>query len=170
MSLGGLKLKVRRHLRRLYGARLKRRVASHGTYIRANRRTRLTSQTHLGNNVHFNGLVIAGNGQVRIGDNFHSGPGCLLISQDHNFDKGASLPYDQTYTLRPITIEDNVWLGSRVIILGGVRIGEGAIVQAGAVVVRDVPSCSIVGGNPAEVFKYRDIEHYERLKAANRFG
>src|SRR5690606_19187142 len=48
-------------------------------------------------------------------------------------------PYDDTYLVRDIVIEDNVWLGSRVIVLGGVRIGEGAIVQAGAVVVKDVP-------------------------------
>jgi acetyltransferase-like isoleucine patch superfamily enzyme len=62
-----------------------------------------------------------------------------------------------------------VWLGSRVTILGGVTIGEGAIIQAGAVVVSDIPKYAIAGGNPAKVFKYRDIEHYERLKAENRF-
>jgi len=53
--------------------------------------------------------------------------------------------------------------------LGGVRIGEGAIVQAGSVVVHDIPKCAIVGGNPAKVFKYRNKVHYYELKKAGRF-
>lgn len=60
-------------------------------------------------------------------------------------------------------------MGNRVIVLGGVRIGEGAIVQAGSCVVSDLPKCSIAGGHPAKVFKYRDVEHYETLKAEERF-
>lgn len=46
---------------------------------------------------------------------------------------------------------------------GNVHIGEGAIVAIGSVVVKDVPRCAIVGGNPAIVIKYRDIEHFEKL-------
>lgn len=49
-------------------------------------------------------------------------------------------------------------------ILGGVTLGEGCIIQAGSVVSRSIPACGIAGGNPAQVFKYRDIEHYELLK------
>lgn len=56
-----------------------------------------------------------------------------------------------------------------MIVLGGVRIGEGAIIQAGSVVVKDIPRCAIAGGHPAAVFKYRDIEHYDTLKAAGEF-
>jgi len=66
-------------------------------------------------------------------------------------------------------IEDNVWLGHRVIILGGVTIGEGAIIQAGSVVVKDIPKYAIAGGHPAKVFKYRDIKHYNRLKKEKKF-
>lgn len=47
--------------------------------------------------------------------------------------------------------------------------GEGAIIQAGAVVVKDIPPYAIAGGNPAKVFKYRDKEHYETLKAQGKF-
>lgn len=153
---------------RYYTARAARRVGSHQG-LRANHKTVLTRNTHLGANANFNGLHIYGGGTVRIGDNFHSGPECMFICQIHNFDSGDALPYDNTYIPRDITIGDNVWLGSRVIVLGGVTIGEGAIIQAGAVVVGDVPEYGIAGGNPAETFKYRDIEHYERLKAAGRF-
>ena len=52
-------------------------------------------------------------------------------------------------------IGDDVWIGSRVIILPGVTIGKGAIVGAGVVVTKDVPEYAIVGGNPAKVIKFR---------------
>lgn len=55
----------------------------------------------------------------------------------------------------PITICDGVWIGARAIILPGVTIGEGAIVAAGAVVARDVPPFTVVGGNPAKFIKNR---------------
>jgi acetyltransferase-like isoleucine patch superfamily enzyme len=56
-----------------------------------------------------------------------------------------------------------------VIILPGVTIHEGAIIQAGSVVVKDIEKCAIAGGHPAKVFKYRDIEHYEKLKKEGKF-
>ena len=54
---------------------------------------------------------------------------------------------------RPIIIGNDVWIGSRVIILGGVRIGDGAIIGAGSVVTHDVPPYVVVGGNPARIIK-----------------
>ena len=53
--------------------------------------------------------------------------------------------------------------------LGGVHIGEGAIIQAGSVVVSDIPPYAIAGGHPAKVFKYRDIDHFEYLKGIGAF-
>ena len=123
----------------------------------------------LGNNVNFNGMIIGGLGMVKIGDNFHSGTNCLMLTDFHNYDTGTKIPYDSTYISKDIIIEDNVWLGSRVIILGGVKIGEGVIIQAGSVVVKDIPKYGIAGGHPAKVFKYRNIEHYEKLKKQKRF-
>lgn len=146
-----------------------RLVASAAGPPTVNGPTILSRQTHLGRNTHFNGLVIAGGGKVTIGDNFHSGVDCRFITQNHNFDSGDAIPYDATYVLREIVIGDNVWLGDRVIVLGGVNIGEGAIVQAGSVVVSDIPRCAIAGGHPARVFKHRDVKHYERLKANGKF-
>jgi maltose O-acetyltransferase len=57
---------------------------------------------------------------------------------------------------KPIVIEDNVWLGGGAILLPGVTIARNAVVGAGAVVSRDVPSSSVVAGNPARVI--REIE------------
>ena len=122
-----------------------------------------------GNNCNFNGMRVLGDGEVYFGDNFHSGIECMIITQNHNYDYGVAIPYDDTYELKKIVIEDNVWLGNRVTIVGNVTIGEGAIIAAGAVVTKDVPKCAIVGGNPAEVIKYRDIEHYETLKKQRKF-
>jgi acetyltransferase-like isoleucine patch superfamily enzyme len=152
-----------------YTARVRLRAANCGPGLRVNGPSRVNADTRLGRNVNMNGLEIAGRGRVTIGDNFHSGPGCLLIPEKHEYDRGEAIPYDSTVVPLPITIGDNVWLGSRVIVLGGVTIGEGAIVQAGSCVVRDIPPCAVAGGHPAVVFRKRDVEHYERCKKAGRF-
>jgi len=160
----------RRLVREVRVAKVKKRCGSYKGKIYVGGPTVVTSNTHLGNNVSFNGLVISGGGKVVIGDNFHSGPECLFICQNHNFNSEFAIPYDNTYILKDIEIGDNVWLGSRVIVLGGVTIGEGAIVQAGSCVVSDVPDYAIVGGHPAKVFGQRNIERYKRLKAEGRFN
>jgi len=63
-----------------------------------------------------------------------------------------------------VVIEDNVWLGTNVTILGQVTIHEGAIIQAGSTVVTNIPKGGIAGGHPAKVFKYRDLKHYQNMK------
>jgi acetyltransferase-like isoleucine patch superfamily enzyme len=122
-----------------------------------------TRKTKLGKNVHFNGMKVSGNGNVVIGDNFHSGSECLIITSVHNYN-GKKIPYDETTIDRDVWIGANVWVGKRVIVLGGVEIGEGAIVQAGSCVVTDIPALAIAGGHPAKVFKFRDSEHYHDKK------
>lgn len=143
-------------------------VQSHQGEVHIHGWTHLTHQTVLGKNPNFNGLNIIGKGKVVFGDNFHSGVECMIITQNHNYE-GNAIPYDSTYIEKDVTIGDNVWFGNRVIVLGGVTIGEGAIIQAGAVVVKDIPPCAIAGGNPATVFNYRDKEHYYALKEQGKF-
>lgn len=53
----------------------------------------------------------------------------------------------------PVVIGNGVWIGANVTILGGVNIGDGAVVAAGAVVTKDVPAKTLVGGVPAKVIK-----------------
>lgn len=132
--------------------------------------SRFTKNTHLGNNCHFNGMVIRGKARVIIGDNFHSGKDILIVNSFHKYDGGDSIPYDSSITIdKDVIIEDNVWIGDRVTILGGITIGEGAIIQAGSVVVTNILKFSIVGGAPAVHFKYRNVESYENLKSLGRF-
>ncbi|MDY2949120.1 MAG: CatB-related O-acetyltransferase, partial [Lachnospiraceae bacterium] len=54
-----------------------------------------------------------------------------------------------------ILVDDDVWIGYGVVVMSGVHIGQGAVIAAGAVVTKDVPPYSIVGGVPAKVIKYR---------------
>ena len=68
---------------------------------------------------------------------------------------------------KEIHIGNDVWIGMRVMIMGGVTIGNGAVVAAGAVVTKDVPPYAIVGGVPARVIKYRFAEDViEKLEAS----
>jgi acetyltransferase-like isoleucine patch superfamily enzyme len=154
--------------RALYTGIVKRMVGKHDEVLFVNAFSCVTKKTTLGKNVNFNGMSIQGGGAVVIGDNFHSGQSCMILTQNHNYE-GEKIPYDNTYICKKTIIGNNVWLGHRVIILPGVCIGEGAIIQAGAVVTKDVPMCAKVGGNPAQVFKYRDKEHYEKLKQEEKF-
>lgn len=149
---------------------VKYRSGEHGQQIKVYHWSSVTKQTHLGNNINFNGMKIRGEGTVTIGNNFHSGRDCLMITYNHNYDHGDAIPYDSIHINKDIKIEDNVWLGDRVIILGGVTIGEGAIIQAGSVVVNDIPPCAIAGGHPARVFKMRDTDHYYKLKQDKKFN
>ncbi len=153
----------------VYTSKVKHQAKSVGDGLRVNNYSSVTSNTFLGNNVNFNGMKIGGSGIVTIGDNFHSGKDCLMISEIHNYDSGTAIPYDETFIAKKIIIEDNVWFGERVIVLGGVKIGEGAIIQAGSVVVKDIPPLAIAGGHPAKAFKYRDEDHYIKLKDEGRF-
>ena len=131
--------------------------------------TRLNRNTSVGKNCNFNGFVVYGDGSLKIGDNFHSGSGCRFFSQVHNYE-GECIPYDSTYKYKHVVIEDNVWLGADVTILGGCTVGEGAIIQACSVVVSDIPKFAIAGGNPARVFATRDVDHYLALKERGAFN
>ncbi len=161
---------LQRRLQRKYWSWRARLVA--GSYVTppiVSFRSIFTPQTHFGKNTNFNGMHITGSGKVTIGDNFHSGRGCKMITSYHNFDKGTHIPYDRTMIHKDVIIGDNVWLGDNVIILGGVIIGEGAVIQAGSVVAKSIQKYAIAGGHPAVAFKFRNKEHYEQLKAEKKF-
>lgn len=151
-----------------YCYRIKRKAHFCGDDLYVGGKSFVTSNTYLGKHVCFNGMSMFGDGKITIGDFFHSGTGCQIITSFHNYE-GKTIPYDETYIDKDVIIEDCVWIGNNVIILGGVRIGEGAIIQAGSVVCKDIPSYAIAGGHPAVVFKNRDIKHYLQLKKEKKF-
>lgn len=89
----------------------------------------------------FNNIITCRD-SIIIGNNVSFGPGIAIFDHDHDFRSG--LNYNEGgYITAPINIEDNVWLGSNVVILKGVTIGHGSVVAAGSVVVNDIPAGSI---------------------------
>ena len=119
---------------------------------------------HLSDNIHIGrGTEIQAAGGVHIGNNVVIAYQCVLWTVDHRYE-GELLPYDHARIKKPIHIEDNVWIGRNVIIRGGVRIGEGAVVAMGSVVTKNIPPLAVVGGNPAKILKYRNKKHYNELK------
>ena len=120
-------------------------------------------------NCSFNGMKILGTAEIVFGSYFHSGQNITIITDNHNYDSDISIPYDKVRIRKPVIIKDFVWLGHGVIIMGGVTIGEGVIVAAGSVVTKSIPDYAIVGGNPAKVIKYRDIEKFQKLKEKKAF-
>lgn len=95
-------------------------------------------------------------GPVKIGKDVMIGPEVAIYTHNHKHDEIDIPMIKQGYTEnKPVYIEDNVWIGRRVLIMPGVCIGTGSIVAAGAVVTKNVEPYSIVGGNPAKIIKYR---------------
>jgi maltose O-acetyltransferase len=95
-------------------------------------------------------------GHVSIGKYVMMGPNVLIITQNHNHDRmDIPMALQGNAESRPVHIEDDVWVGARAIILPGVRIGKGAIIGAGSVVTKNIPSYAVVGGAPAKIIRWR---------------
>ena len=105
---------------------------------------------HVGENVFINsGCKMQDQGGIYIGNDVLIGHNACLLTLNH-----AQEPENRADMFpEPVYIEDKAWLGSNVTVLPGVRIGEGAIVAAGAVVTRDVEANTVVGGIPAKLIK-----------------
>ena len=90
-------------------------------------------------------------GTVKIGHDVMIGDEFMAINKNHNFnDTEIPMRMQGWQSDRPIIIEDDVWIGNRVTILPGVKIGRGSIVGTGSIVTKGVSPYSIVGGNPAK--------------------
>lgn len=100
--------------------------------------------------------VIRGQGGVTLGDRVYTSPGTQIIAVNHVFNDPTRPFVEQGITAEGIVIEDDVWLGSNCVITDGVRVGKGAVVAAGAVVTKDVPPHTVVGGVPAKVIRTID--------------
>lgn len=98
------------------------------------------------------GTIIADSVDIRTANHYYDG-------SDLN-----KIPFDEKVLVSPVIIEENVWVAAHVLILPGVKIGEGAVVAGGAVVTKNVPPFAVVAGNPAKIIKYRDSERYLKLK------
>jgi len=125
--------------------------------------------TIIKDSVRINGLMADGFGKLTIGNYCQFGKAVRIITQNHDYDNSTTLPYGKGDVLKDVEIGDFSWIGTGAMLLPGTKIGEGAIIQAGAVVHGEIPKGGIAGGNPAVVFKYRNLEHFEELKAKEAF-
>lgn len=83
------------------------------------------------------------------------GPNCVLVAFNHGMARDGEPMTSQPNLEAPITIGDDVWIGSNCTITAGVQVGTGAVIGANAVVTKDIPAFSIVGGVPARVIRSR---------------
>ena len=162
-------LKIREIRYLIYKNRLKscgkRVIICNGAKLKVARNISIGSNVRIGENSRLSGI-----GGIEIGNNVSFGPEVLIWSSNHNYYSPETLPFDFKSKIKSVKIEDNVWIGARACITPGITIGEGAVIAMGAVVTKNVPPCAVVGGNPATIIKYRDIEKYNQLKAENKFA
>ncbi|MHA1268007.1 MAG: DapH/DapD/GlmU-related protein [Candidatus Helarchaeota archaeon] len=120
---------------------------------------RFPRRIFIGNNVGINDNVfILNHGKVTIGNNTLIGPGVIILTVDHKLtvENSEEPCWSRGRIIKPVKIENNVFIGAGSIILPGVTIGDWSVVGAGSVVTSDVPEMSIVAGNPAKLIRRMD--------------
>lgn len=95
-------------------------------------------------------------GPLTIGTDVMMGPEVVILTNSHKFNRVDVPMNKQGSYVEQVIIGNDVWIGMRTIILPGVRIGNGVIIGAGAIVTKDVPDYAIVGGVPAKIIRYRN--------------
>lgn len=118
-------------------------------------------------------LINAGDtlGKVTIEDYVFFGHGVKLLARSHNY-KVHDRQRQEEIIEKPIHIKQGAWVSSGVIVLGGVVIGENAVVAAGSIVTKDVPANTVYAGNPAKLVRYihRKLTLFERVKIFINLG
>lgn len=121
----------------------------------------------IGNDVFINfGTTICSANKVSIGDKVKIGPYCMIHDTDFHVQGEDFAKVEGV----PVIIEEDVWLGSRVIVLKGTVIGKGSIVAAGSVVSGVIPPNVIAGGVPAKVIRRRDESDIKKTEQEENFG
>jgi acetyltransferase-like isoleucine patch superfamily enzyme len=129
----------------------------------------------IGNHVNlgYRPILLASRSKICIGNYVMFGPEVTIRGGNHRIDIMGRYMVDIKDTeKRPeddlgVVIEDDVWVGTRAVILSGVIVGRGAVVAAGSIVTKSVPPYAIVGGNPAKVIRMRwsghEIQQHEEI-------
>jgi len=107
---------------------------------------------YLGANITLNyNVTILDIRKVTIGDNTMIGPGTMITTVGHPLSPMGRRKH-QGFA-KPVTIENDVWLGGNVVVLPGITIGQGSVIGAGSIVTKDIPPFSVAVGSPAKVIK-----------------
>lgn len=130
-----------------------------GKGIDIQRGARFSRSISIGNNSGV-GINCILQGKVIIGDNVMMGPSVWIYTRNHRHDLTDVPMREQGFEEeKPVIIGNDVWIGSRVTILPGVKIGTGSIIGTASVVTKDVQSYTVVAGNPAKVIGQRGNNH-----------
>ena len=126
-------------------------VSFDGTIVPIELVTYNSGRIEIGNHTFINyGSSLAARASVKIGSFCHLGHYTFVMDNDqHDVIKHTELPQSA-----PVIIDDHVWIGSRAIILPGVRIGSRAVIGAGSIVTKDIPPRCVAAGNPARVLRH----------------
>nr|WP_106211872.1 acyltransferase [Glaciihabitans tibetensis] len=114
----------------------------------------LTGSLSTGRDCSINAYTVL-RGDVRIGDAVRIGAHTSILGFNHTMSDPGIEMFRQPLTTEGIRIGNDVWIGSHVVILDGVTVGDQSVLAAGAVVTKDVPAGAIVGGNPAKLIRWR---------------
>ena len=140
-----------------------RRVLARGIFQSCGRGVIVKTRAYFGTGAY---LVIGDRSQLGVnckvendlvlGSDVVMGPDVFIMSSSHAYER-LDLPVNRQGSLprRPVKIGNDVWIGTRVVILPGVQIGDQAVLGAGAVVTKDIPPRAIAAGNPARVIRQR---------------
>lgn len=140
---------------RLLGAKVGKRVIFYpGVWILPGRGLDLGDDVDLALDV----LITTGGG-VKIGDRVLIGYRTQIISANHKIPRNRRQIFNAGHNFGRVTVESDVWIGANCMLLPGITIGSGAVVGAGSVVTKDVPSYSVVAGNPARIVRQRLIDN-----------
>ena len=109
--------------------------------------------------------------RINIGNGTMIAPRVKIYTCNHNYDSATleSIPFDHINLCSDVIIGEGCWIGDSVIILPGVKIGKGAVIGAGSVVVKDIPNYGVAVGNPAHVVKFRNAEQFEKLLVEKKY-
>lgn len=126
-------------------------VSFNGTVVPIELVTYDSGRIEIGEHTFINyGSSIAARASVKIGSHCHLGHYMFVMDNNqHDVIRHWELPPSH-----PVVIEDDVWIGSKVVILPGVRIGTRAVIGAGSIVTKDIPPRCVAAGNPARVIRH----------------